>query len=64
MKKYLEKMLVEKSDLEGKIKRAKKTIDIPPYGMCKTQLSLLEKQVNAMEEYLNCLKLRIDNELK
>ena len=60
MQQYLERMIKEKEDLEGKIKRAKKAIENPPYGMDKTQSALLVKQVKAMEEYLACLTERIE----
>jgi len=60
MHNYLERMIKEKEDLEGKIKRAKKAIENPPYGMDKTQSALLVKQVKAMEEYLACLTERIE----
>ena len=63
MQHYLERMVKEKEDLEGKIKRAKKAIENPPYGMDKTQSALLVKQVKAMEEYLNILNQRIEYEL-
>lgn len=59
MQQYLERMIREKEDLEGKIKRAKKAIKNPPYGMDKTQHALLVKQVTAMEVYLDCLTERI-----
>jgi len=60
MQHYLERMVNEKEDLECKIKRAKKAIENPPYGMDKTQTTLLVKQVKAMEEYLACLTERIE----
>lgn len=60
MQHYLERMVNEKEDLEGKIKRAKKAIENPPYGMDKTQTTLLVKQVKAMEECLACLTERIE----
>ena len=60
MQQYLERMIKEKEDLEGKIKRAKKAIENPPYGMDKTQSALLVKQLKEMEEYLACLTERIE----
>ena len=60
MQHYLERMVNEKEDLEGKIKRAKKAIENPPYGMDKTQTTLWVKQVKEMEEYLACLTERIE----
>lgn len=60
MQYYLERMIREKEELEGKIKRAKKAIESPPYGMDKNQIALLVKQVKAMEDYLNWLTERIE----
>ena len=60
MQQYLERMIREKQDLEGKIKRAKNAIDNPPFGMDKNQHALLVKQVKAMEVYLDCLTERIE----
>ena len=60
MQHYLERMVNEKEGLECKIKRAKKAIENPPYGMDKTQSALLVKQVKAMEEYLAYLTERIE----
>jgi len=60
MQHYLEKMVTEKQDLEGKIKRAKNAIENSPFGMDKTQHALLVKQVKAMEVYLDCLTKRIE----
>lgn len=64
MRKYLERMLEEKKDLEGKIKKAKKTIENNPFGMDKHQVILLAEQVKAMEVYLGCLIDRIEYEEK
>ena len=62
MQEYVKKMLVEKKDLEGKIKRAKKAVIQPPYGMGKKQIVMLAEQIKPMEEYLECLNSRIDYE--
>ncbi len=62
MKQYVEKMLREKEDLEGKIKRAKKAIESDPFDMDKTQKLLLAAQVKHMESYLDVLKERIEYE--
>lgn len=59
MRQYLERMLEEKKDLEGKIKKAKKAIENNPFGMDKHQVILLAEQVKAMEVYLGCLNERI-----
>ena len=55
-------MLQEKSDLIAKIKRATKAVENVPYGMNKTQIMLLAKQIKAMGEYLNCLNERLEYE--
>lgn len=60
MQQYLERMIREKQDLEGKIKRAKNAIENQPFDMDKTQHALLVKQVTAMEVYLDCLTERIE----
>ena len=56
---YLKRMLQEKEDLEGKIKRAKKAIENQPYGMDQEDTNLLEAQVGYMEQYLDVLNRRI-----
>jgi hypothetical protein len=62
MQQYVERMVQEKADLEGKIKRAKKAVENPPYGADKHGMILLAEQVKAMETYLACLDERIDYE--
>ncbi len=59
MKKFVERMMTERADLEGKIKRAKSAIENPPYGSCKESIMLLCEQVKAMESYLSWLTERI-----
>lgn len=56
---YIKRMLQEKEDLEGKIKRAKKAVENPPYGMDLEGKNLLETQIGYMEQYLDVLNLRI-----
>lgn len=51
--------MTERDDLSGKIKRAKKAIENPPYGASKHSISLLAQQVRAMDEYLEVLNMRI-----
>lgn len=60
MELYKKRMIIEKEDLQGKIKKAKKAIELPPYGMDKHALVLLAKQIEYMEGYLRILKERID----
>jgi hypothetical protein len=59
MKLYVERMIKEKDDLAGKIKKAKSAIESTPYGMNKTQMMMLAEQVKYMESYLNILEERL-----
>ena len=63
MQEYVKKMMVEKKDLEGKIKKAKKVVTEQPFGINKKQIVLLVDQIKAMEEYLDRLNIRIEYEL-
>lgn len=60
MTQHLEKMKREKADLEGKIKKAVKAVEQPPYGMGKNQIMLLAEQIKYMQGYLECLNARIE----
>ena len=62
MQKYIERMIVERDDLKGKISRAKKAIENPPYGSDAEGLKLLSEQVTHMEDYLAVLEKRISHE--
>ena len=62
MQKYIERMIEEKKELSGKISRAVKAVENPPYGSDKHGLLLLADQVNAMKEYERILEERIDYE--
>jgi hypothetical protein len=62
MQKYIERMVQEKTDLEGKIKRAKNAVLNPPYGIDKKGLCLLAEQIKYMEQYLSILSERIEYE--
>lgn len=64
MRQYVERILTEKKDLEGKLKRAKNAIEKNPYGMNKTQIMLLCEQIKCMESYLDILNQRIEYETK
>jgi hypothetical protein len=59
MPEYVKRMLQEKEDLEGKIKRAKKAVENPPYGMDLEDKNYLETQIGYMEQYLDVLNQRI-----
>lgn len=54
--------MTERDDLSGRIKRAKKAVENPPYGADKHSISLLAQQVKAMSEYLDVLEARIQYE--
>lgn len=49
MKQYVERMVREKEDLEGKIKKAKAALEKPPFDMTDIGFELLTKQVEAMD---------------
>ena len=63
MPKYIERMITEKKDLSGKIKRAENAVLNPPYGSDKHGLSLLAEQIKSMKEYERILSERIEYEL-
>ena len=56
-------MKVELSDLNGKIGRAEKAIENPPFDSDSKGIELLKKQVTAMRAYREILKERIDYEM-
>lgn len=62
MQEYVKRMIIEKEDLEGKIKKAKKAIENPPFGADTEGMNLLNTQVGFMEQYLDVLKRRIEHE--
>ena len=62
MQKYIERMITEKNDLRGKIKRAENVVLNPPYSSDKYGLLLLAEQVKAMKEYERILAERIKYE--
>lgn len=62
MQKYIERMIIEKNDLSGKIKKAENAVLNPPYGSDKHGLLLLAEQVKAMKEYERILAERIEYE--
>ena len=62
MKEYVKRMITERDDLKGKISKAKKALENPPYGSDQTGLNLLETQLGYMEQYLEVLNKRIDYE--
>lgn len=62
MKEFVKRMLIERDDLRGKIKRAKKAIENPPFTSDAEGLEMLKKQVEGMETYLMWLEKRIEKE--
>lgn len=63
MQKYIERMKVELAELSGKIGRAEKAIENPPYGSDNNGIELLKKQVTAMRVYREILQERINYEV-
>ena len=63
MKKYIEKMVIEKTELEGKIAKCEKILSSNPFDLDDTGKHLLEKQVGAMKVYLDFLEQRIKYEV-
>lgn len=62
MQKYIERMITEKNDLSGKIKRAENAVLNPPFGSDKHGLSLLAEQIEIMKSYEQKLEERIEYE--
>lgn len=60
MQKYVERMIQEQKDLEGKIRKAKEAVNNNPFGMTEEEKNYLETQTVYMEQYLDILKKRID----
>lgn len=63
MQKYIERMIEEKKELAGRINRASKAVENPPFGSDKHGLSLLSKQIEHMKNYEEVLAERIKYEL-
>lgn len=63
MKQYIERMKIELADLSGKIGRAERAIENPPFDSDKNGIELLKKQVTAMRAYREILQERIDYEV-
>lgn len=62
MQKYIERMIEEKKELAGKINRASKVVENPPFGSDKHGLSLLAEQIEIMKSYEQKLEERIEYE--
>jgi hypothetical protein len=63
MQKYIERMKIELEELSGRINRAEKAIENPPFDSDKNGIELLKKQVTAMRAYREILQERIDYEV-
>lgn len=57
---YVKRMIQEKEDLEGKIRKAQKALDGNPFGITCEEKNLLETQVGYMTQYLYVLEKRIE----
>lgn len=62
MQEFVKRMITEQSDLIGKIKKAKKAIENPPFGADSKAIEMLREQVMGMEKYLYWLSERIKYE--
>ena len=64
MEQYVVKMLREKEDLEGKIKKCRKVLEVKDgsYNFDEVQKELLGKQISFMSSYLYILNKRIEYE--
>jgi tRNA1(Val) A37 N6-methylase TrmN6 len=63
MKEYIKRMQAEKEELEGRIKRADKAIQNPPYNADKKSIDLLKQQVEYMRGYSDILHQRLEYEV-
>lgn len=62
---YIKRMETEKTDLEGKLRRAKNALlKADEIRLDKTQTALLERQIEFMDKYLETLNLRIEHDKK
>ena len=62
MQLYVERMIKERDDLKGKIRKDKAALENKPFDMTEIGGELLTEQVKAMESYLNILNQRIEYE--
>ena len=63
MKQYIERMIVEETELNKKIVQAENVLSGNPYGIDEMGKHLLEKQVQAMKVYSDVLHQRIKYEV-
>lgn len=64
MLQYIKKMITEKEDLEGRIKKAKAALNNADIKLNEKQKELLSNQIDAMKNYLHFLNVRIEYETK
>ena len=62
MQKFLERMIDEDKELDGRINRLKNAVKEPPYGCDGNSLRMLAEQLKAMESYQYWLRERIKYE--
>ena len=62
MKQFIEKMEVELKELQGRINRAEKAVETPPFGADKISIDLLKSQIKYMQGYASFLEQRIEYE--
>ena len=62
MKEYINRMKVEKEELDNRINKAIKLLQNPPYDIDDFGLHLLSKQIDAMKVYKEVLEERIKYE--
>lgn len=53
-------MIKEREELDSRIRKAKKAVKTPPYGMDEENIRLLDEQVGYMERYSDALRRRIE----
>lgn len=59
MQEYVKRMIIEKKELDGRISKAKKAVENPPYGADSESINLLKEQIGFMESYSAVLEKRI-----
>jgi hypothetical protein len=62
MQEFIKRMIIERDDLKGKISRAKKAVENPPFGSDAKSIELLKAKIEPMEKYLTILENRINYE--
>jgi hypothetical protein len=64
MKQFIERMKVELKELQGRISRAKKAVETPPFGADRMSIDLLKSQIEYMQGYALVLEQRIKHEVE